>query len=130
MALLAAMAVSTAAWKILAFALLAAACCCAVLKTFSNTRGTASRNVGWNSGSAWARVLVSGQCPRIGAGLQAADLDDPGERVRERQEQQGRAPGDLEDLERARPATALRTSDSRLRWVSSQPFGRPVVPEV
>ena len=28
------------------------------------------------------------------------------------------------------PALALRTSASRLRWVSSQPLGRPVVPEV
>ena len=26
--------------------------------------------------------------------------------------------------------TALRTSASRLRWVSSQPLGWPVVPEV
>ena len=25
---------------------------------------------------------------------------------------------------------ALRTLDSRFAWVSSQPFGRPVVPEV
>ena len=28
------------------------------------------------------------------------------------------------------PWNALRTSASRFSWVSSQPFGRPVVPEV
>ena len=28
------------------------------------------------------------------------------------------------------PCTALRTADSRFRCVSSQPLGRPVVPEV
>jgi hypothetical protein len=37
----------------------AAACCCAVLNTFSNTRGTASRNVGVNSASPAASVRVS-----------------------------------------------------------------------
>ena len=81
----------TAAWKMRSWPALAAACCWAELKTFSNTRGTASRNVGRNSGSPSASVLASGQCPRIAPGLQAADLDDPREGVRQRQEQQRRA---------------------------------------
>ena len=39
------------------------------------------------------------------------------------------APGSVSTLASG-PATALRTSDSRLPWVSSQPLGRPVVPDV
>ena len=39
--------------------------CRAALWTFSNTLGTASRNVGRNSASPPGSVAVSGQCPRI-----------------------------------------------------------------
>ena len=66
-----------------------AASASAPLYTFSNTRGTASTNVGWNDERSGSRSFMSGQCPSTMPRFQRADLDDPGEDVRERQEQQG-----------------------------------------
>jgi hypothetical protein len=39
-------------------------------------------------------------------------------------------PSRMPKISGSAPSTALRTSASRLAWVSWQPFGRPVVPEV
>ena len=52
----------------------------------------------------------------------------PAEDVRDRQEEQG---GGLAVEEVASSASAARSaSTTKQRWVSSQPFGRPVVPDV
>ena len=63
----------------------------AVLKTFSNTRGTASTNVGRNSPRSRTRLRMSALWPSRTRALTAPDLDDAGEHVRQRQEQQRRA---------------------------------------
>ena len=70
---------------------------------------------------------MSGGVPDDGAGLDRADLDQPGEDVRERQEEQGRAVAVEEPAEQAHAVADL---GQKLRWVSTQPLGRPVVPEV
>ena len=74
-------------------------------------------------------VLDVGAVAEPGAGLHAADLDDPGEHVGQRQEQQRR--GAL-GWRRARSSssTATPSSNMKLPCVSMQPLGRPVVPEV
>src|SRR5262245_57813548 len=71
--------------------------CDAVLKTFSNTRGTASRNVGWKTARSGTRFLMSALC-QSHPGLDRPDLDDPREDVGERQEEQRRRVVGLEQL--------------------------------
>ena len=122
------MAVSAARSKILPRPS-AVACCEAVLKTFSKTRGTARMKVGWNCLQVGEQVLDVGAVAEPGPGLHAADLDDPREHVRQRQEQQRRGVVGRRTARRAR-RTATPSSNMKLPWVSMQPLGRPVVPEV
>ena len=109
----------------------AVARCEAVLKTFSKTRGTASTNVGRNACRSATRFLMSELWPSRVRDLTAAHLDDPGEDVGQRQEQQ------------RRPASACRSSKSSLELLDGDAeldhevavgehaaLGRPVVPEV
>ena len=90
--------------------------------------GPGLRNVGRNSGRPPASVLMSGQCPRI-----APDSTQPTWMMRARACASGRN-NSVEQSATSKisgsAATALRTSASRLPCVISQPFGRPVVPEV
>src|SRR5215469_11028026 len=123
------MAVSAAAAKILLLAALAEACCCAELYTFSNTRGTASRKVGLVCGRALATLEESGQCMRM-----APDSRQPTSMILANECASGRNSNvelsGMSKISNKAPWTALRAAHRRLRWVSSQPFGRPVVPEV
>ena len=86
------MAVSAARSKI---APLPSACarCWAPLKTFSNTRGTASRKSGRSIASFLEQLQTARREPDAHPGGHTADLDEPGEDVGEGQEQQGRLPG-------------------------------------
>jgi len=124
-----AMAVSAAARKIVFFRPLADACCCAELYTFSNTRGTASKNVGLASGRPCATVDASGQCWSI-----AFDSMQPTSMILANECASGKNSSvelpAISNRSSSAPSTALRAPDSRLRWLSSQPLGRPVVPEV
>ena len=60
--------------------------------------------------------------------VQHGDLQHPAEHVGQRQEQQRRPVFVLEQLRQHLDRAV--TSARKLPWVSSQPFGRPVVPEV
>src|SRR6266704_1904135 len=124
-----AIAVSAAARKILLFTPLAEACCWAELYTFSKTRGTASKNTGLTSGRPRASVDASGQCSRTAPpSMQATWMILANECASGRNSRVD-DPSMLNSSCSA-PSTAFRPPESRLRWVSSQPFGRPVVPEV
>ena len=103
----------------------------AVLKTFSKTRGTARMKVGLNARGRRRRFLMSALWPSrtraltqptwmIRAKTWASGRNSS---VRPRPRRRG------EQLVAAR-ATATPSSNMKLPWVSMQPLGRPVVPEV
>ena len=106
-----------------------AAFCSALLKTFSNTRGTARMNVGRNEASAGSSAFRSPQCPRT-----TPPSRQPTWMIRAKTCASGRKSSVLVSgisvICASGPWNALRTSASRFAWVSSQPLGRPVVPEV
>ena len=85
----------------------ASALALAVLKTFSNTRGTARTNVGLNSPRSLDQVLHVRGVADDGAGLDRADLDDAGQHVRQRDEQQERAVDVEEPAEQAHAVADL-----------------------
>ena len=96
----------------------------AVLKTFSNTRGTASTNVGLNSPRSSTQVLHVRGVPDDGAGLDRADLDDPGQHVGQRDEQQDRALDVEEPAEQAHAVADLE-QEVRVRQLAALgPAGR------
>ena len=104
------------------------------MNTFSKTRGTARMNVGLELGEVVEQVLDVGRVAQPDPCLDAADLDDPGEDVGQRQEQQRRrlprAVSAAGRTARRSSSTATVSSNMKLPWVSMQPLGRPVVPEV
>ncbi len=120
---------SAAARKIFFFTPLAAACCCAVLNTFSKTRGTASKNSGLVSTRPLARVEESGQCSRIAPPSMQATWMILANECASGRKSRVEEPATSNSSASA-PWTALRPPESRFRWVSSQPLGRPVVPDV
>ena len=101
----------------------------APLYTFSNTRGTARMNVGWNEPSAGSSADISPQCPST-----TPPSMQPTWMIRAKTCASGRKSSVLGSgaptTSVSGPRNALRTQDSRFSWVSSQPLGRPVVPEV
>ena len=100
-----------------------------MLYTFSNTRGTARMNVGRNEASAGSSAVRSAQCPStIPPSMQPTwmILANTCASGRNSSVPGSSAPA----MTVSGPRKALRTSDSRFSWVSSQPLGRPVVPEV
>ena len=86
-------------------------------------------NVGRNAARAGSSSLRSPQCPStIPASMQPTSM------IRAKTCASGRnssVPGSSVPVKfTSGPRNALRTAASRLWWVSSQPLGRPVVPEV
>ena len=95
------------------------------------SRTRAARRAGPSAGTrarSSSRCLASGEWPSTVRVLERRALDDLAEHVRERQEQQDRAA--RRRAARAGSSRPCAPRLTRLRWVSSQPFGRPVVPEV
>ena len=106
----------------------AIAFCCAELYTFSKTRGTASRNVGLKPCSMGSKLVMSGACPmRALERMQATSIARPNTCAMGRKSNVA-AP----ELRKTSgyAAITLSTSAMKFAWVSMQPFGRPVVPEV
>ena len=100
----------------------------AALYTFSNTRGTPSRNVGWNTCMSRGSVFVFGRYPTTPSAEPIAKYWI----MRAKQWASGR-----NSSRRASPVIApgkqfwaARVMLVKLRWVSSAPFGAPVEPEV
>ena len=86
-------------------------------------------NVGRNEASAGSSAVRSPQCPStIPPSMQPTSM------IRAKTCASGRnssVPGfSIPATMASGPRNALRTSDSRFSWVSAQPLGRPVVPEV
>ena len=100
----------------------------ALLKTFSNTRGTARMNVGLNSPRSVTRFLMSALWPIL-----ARLLTQPTWMMRAKTWASGRksrveAPS--VSKRSASSSTATPSSNMKLPWVSMQPLGLPVVPLV
>ena len=120
------MAVSAARSKILPRPS-AVARCEAVLKTFSNTRGTASTNVGLNSPRSTTRFLMSELWP-----IRTRCFTQPIWMIRANTCASGRncsveAPSENSSSSSSTPTPS---SNMKLPCVIMQPLGRPVVPEV
>ena len=121
------MAVSAARSKILPRPS-AVARCEAVLKTFSNTRGTASTNVGWNSPRSATRFLMSALWP-----IRTRCLTQPTWMIRANTCASGRnssVEASSSENSSSSSSTATPSSNMKLPCVIMQPLGRPVVPEV
>ena len=112
----------------------ATARCEAVLNTFSKTRGTARMNVGWNSARSSSRFLMSAEWP-----IRTRALTQPTWMIRANTWASGRnssvdgctsAVSDGGSNSSSSSSTATVSSNMKLPWVSMQPLGRPVVPEV
>ena len=106
----------------------AVAFCEAVLNTFSNTRGTARMNVGWNSARSSSRCLMSLVWPTLTRAFTA-----PTWMIRANTWASGRNSSVAASSGANSPcisSTATPSSNMKLPCVSMQPFGRPVVPEV
>ena len=99
-----------------------------MLNTFSNSRGTEIRKVGRNDsqvGHQQGRVRAVGQGHHPHG---RPHLGEAAEHVRQRQEQQSPRVG--LGVCGAKLIATVRVSNTRFAWVSTHPFGRPVVPEV
>ena len=105
----------------------ASALALAPLKTFSNTRGTASTKVGWNSPRSSTRFFTSGVCP-----MTVRVLTAPTWMTRASTCASGMNSSSEPSTLRNRPSSdiPLPISNRKLPCVSSQPLGRPVVPLV
>ena len=106
----------------------AVAFCDAVLNTFSNTRGTARMKVGWKLCSWGSRLLMSALWPS-----RARDFTAPTWMIRAKTWASGRnSRVDAPSASNSRSSSATATVSSvwKLSWVSMQPLGRPVVPDV
>ena len=69
---------------------------------------------------------VGGVAQPTRASRRSADLDQPGEDVRQRQEEQGASAVGADDARQ--PGDGVARVGGSCAWVSSQPLGRPVVP--
>ena len=97
------------------------------LKTFSKTRGTASTNVGWKAPRSATRFLTSGVCPMTVRVLTAPTCSTRASTCASGMNSSSEPCTFMNRSSRLMP---LPISNRKLPWVSSQPFGRPVVPLV
>ncbi len=103
------------------------------MKTFSKTRGTARMNVGWNSAKSSSRLRMSEEWPSRTRAFTA-----PTSTMRAKTWASGRKssvagaslPSDAGSKSSGRSARTTVSSNMKLPWVSMQPLGLPVVPEV
>jgi hypothetical protein len=96
----------------------------------SSTRGTMSRMVGRNTGSCLVRGPGPGRYP---ARLPARTMQSATTRARMCDSgRKNRVDASSASTRSRTPGTAMtaRTAAVRLPWLSMQPFGRPVLPEV
>ena len=121
------MAVCAAARKILPLPP-ASAFCSAELYTFSKTRGTASRNVGWNEPSAGRSCFVSGWWPVFTPAWMSRIEMKRAKTCAVVMNSSVEAPGVLTTS--SSDFAELRESSTKLLCVRTQPFGRPVDPDV
>ncbi len=86
-------------------------------------------NVGWNVARSGSSVLVSGMWPSTAPASMAPTWMRRANECARGRKSRVDAPG-VSKITDSGPRTALRALASRLPWVISHPFGRPVVPEV
>ena len=100
----------------------------AVLKTFSKTRGTASRNVGRNPASWVARSVTSEEWPsRVRVRMLPTWITRAKTWASGRNSRVAASSSSNSSLS---STVATPSSNMKLPWVSMQPLGRPVVPDV
>jgi hypothetical protein len=105
----------------------AIAFCCAPVKTFSKMRGTAATKVGWNIGSSSRRC-----CGLVAKPTRTPFSTEATWRIFAKECASGRNSSCESSgvIISWMPWMVFLLFDRRLPWVSTQPFGRPVVPDV
>ncbi len=106
----------------------ASAFCSAELYTFSNTRGTASRKVGWKVPRAGSSCLVSGWWPVLTPACTLSSEMNRANTCAVVMNSSVEAPG--VSTTSCRALAELRASSTKLLCTRTQPLGRPVDPEV